>query len=47
MTLDRVIFVAIVIGAPVGWACLGIGAALWLRELAADVRGLLGIGGGR
>lgn len=46
MTLERVVFVAVVVGAPVGWAVLAIGAGMWLRELASDVRGLLGIGGG-
>lgn len=47
MTLDGVVFVAVVIGAPVGWAFIAIGAAMWARELASDVRAALGIGGGR
>ncbi|MGE0227797.1 MAG: hypothetical protein AB7I38_11160 [Dehalococcoidia bacterium] len=44
MTLERVVFVAVVVGAPVGWAVLGIGVAMWARELASDVRDLMGIG---
>lgn len=38
------VFVAVVIGAPVGWALIGVGLAMWARELASDVRDLLGIG---
>lgn len=38
LELSWPVFVLLLVSAPVGLACLGIGVAMWLRELAADVR---------
>ena len=38
LELSWPVFVLLLVAAPVGMACLAIGAAMWLRELAADVR---------
>lgn len=36
------VVVAVLIGAPVGWLVIGIGAAMWLRELGRDAREAIG-----